>query len=1098
MQLKSKILIGLFCTAAFLLGAQENMLKNGDFSQIQPDGKRPANWSGRLNETSGIRKGIAPGKKNAICFDHTGHMLSQTVKVEPGKVYQIRYWLKNDFSKWLSAASMQILWMDAKGKHLFVDYKGKKVWNMKIKNLQGSRDWQLVEMPECVAPAGAYRAQIRMGIVFDKDGSCYFADINMSEVKKGNAFENRMASIPFVAEKISFTDIFNRKYWNNAAVLNDFIVPATNSRAKFLTSAEVFYTKEAIYYNIKCSLPNASQQKMDDRRSYDMQESCEVFLRPDGYKHQYQFFISPNGKVRCLSETWGDGSWPLKTTPLKEPNVLSKVEKLKDSWRVALRIPFRALDIKGTPAVGRQWQMNVCRAHYGEKNYRELSAWSALRNAHFQFPGDFGKVIFGAKDVPLIKNIRIDANGAQVQIRNNSAKERKLTAVFVKHTKTGAWETFRTEFSVAANQSRDFSLQFSTKDAAMRFLELREKDQLIAKHCNMPSDKYYSMGIFDPEGVRGKTWHIAMDRPFFLGLNMIHNAPGLTTHRLTNRDKKPFDMILEVPEQLKFNGMIFDAGEWRQSPYIKPTVTPFKQDGRKMLRYKFELPLVIHWPSPVYIFFYECKMPENTEFSGAYYLIEDGVALPRHELSFKTVKMGNVSRMPKLFGHDMFYMDAKIIKHLFPKDTLKHYTALGFNRITVNVQPGRNNGFYSGNAPKKTEDYYDLLFREMEKTGIRLYYTSNSSSATPQAWSWTHKDKDARAIGANGKDAPYNQYGYPSLCPNYRGKFFQKHVEKLTNSYLFRKYKCTWLTLDLELWPKTVWEKLCFCNRCLKDFAEYAKQKKLTAYVSCDVRKLFRAKDKEFLKVWNEYKNHCHTRFIRDLTDPVRKLTVNYKSSAPQDRFLIGEWCKPREHLLDTIDFFEMGLYYTPDVVYTHYEKVYKQFGDRKKNFYPTHTFGQTDGCPDFHMKAHQLTELIYEAAIYGAQGICWYYYPYLEPLRMKYIIQALNVILPFENLIVKGDIVKDITIDNTAMQLTARRNGNEGLIAVRAYKANTAQKGKITFAGLKQKTAVYDCITRKKLADLSPDCNSFEYTVDANRCRLLYFGTDAQWKQRK
>ena len=116
----------------------------------------------------------------------------------------------------------------------------------------------------------------------------------------------------------------------------------------------------------------------------------------------------------------------------------------------------------------------------------------------------------------------------------------------------------------------------------------------------------------------------------------------------------------------------------------------------------------------------------------------------------------------------------------------------------------------------------------------------------------------------------------------------------------------------------------------------------------------------------------------------------------------------------------------------------------------------------------------------------------------MKYIIKALNVILPFENLIVKGDIVKDITIDNTAMQLTARRNGQEGLIAVRAYKANTAQKGKITFAGLKQKTAVYDCISRKKLAELSPANKSFEYTVDANRCRLLYFGTDAQWKQRK
>ena len=1098
MKIKNQILIVFFCLTACLLGAQENLLKNGDFAVLQPDGKRPANWSGKLNDASGVRKGITPAKGNAMCFSDTGHMLSQTVKVQPGRVYQIRYLLKSEFSKWLSAASMQILWHDAKGKPLFVDYKGKKVWNMTIKNLQGSRDWQQVIMPECVAPAGAYRAQIRMGIVFDKNGSCNFADVRMTEVKQGTNFANRMTSFPFVAEKIPFDDIFNQKYWNNSAVLDDFTVPSTNSRAKFRTSTQAFYTKDALYYNIECYLPNASQHKVNDKRSYDMQESCEVFLRPAGYKHQYQFFISPDGKVRCLSETWGDGSWPLKTTPLKDPQVLCKVLKSDKSWRVALRIPFRALDIKDTPAIGTQWQMNVCRAHYGEKNERELSAWSALRNAHFQFPGDFGKLIFGGKLVPQVKNIRIDANGAQMQIRNTTGKKRKLTAAFVKHTAKGAWETFRSDFVVEARQLRNFSVLFPTKDASMRFLELREGDQLIAKHCNMPSDKYYSMGIFDPEGVRGKTWNIAMDRPFFLGLNMIHNAKGKTVHRLTNREDKPFDMILEVPEGLRFTGMIFDAGGWRQSGLVKPSVTPFKQDGKKMLRYKFELPLVIHWTSPVYIFFYECNMPENTEFAGSYYLVEAGVPLPRHELSFKTVKMGKVSRVPQVFCHDMFYMDAKIIKHLFPKNTLKHYTELGFNRVTVPVAKPKNKVPYSGNDPKSREDYYDWLFREMERTGIKLYYTSNSSSATPLAWSWTHKDPEARAIGPDGKDAPFNQYGYPSLCPNYRGKYFQEHVDRLVNSYLFKRYKCNWLTLDLELWPPKVWSKVCFCDRrCLQAFKKYAESRK-SGYATADVRKLFRSNDKEFLKFWEEYKSYTHNQFILDLTNPVKTLVADYKSTSPRAQFQIGEWCKPKPHLLNTINYFEMGLYYTPDVVYTHYERVYKQFGDKQKNFYPTHTFGQTAGCPDFHMKAHQLSELIYEAAIYGAQGICWYYYPYLEPLRMKYVIAGLNTILPFEDLVVSGDIVKDVAISNSAMQLTARRKGSEGLIAVRAYKSGTAQKGRIEFKDLKGKIDVYDCISRKKLASLDSQNNSFEYQVDANRCRLLYFGTSAQWKKRK
>lgn len=75
---------------------------------------------------------------------------------------------------------------------------------------------------------------------------------------------------------------------------------------------------------------------------------------------------------------------------------------------------------------------------------------------------------------------------------------------------------------------------------------------------------------------------------------------------------------------------------------------------------------------------------------------------------------------------------------------------------------------------------------------------------------------------------------------------------------------------------------------------------------------------------------------------------------------------------------------------------------------------------------------------------------------------------------------------------------GNEGLIAVRAYKANSAQKGRIMFRDLNGRVDVYDCISGKKLASLSGKNNSFEYKVNANRCRLLYFGTTAQWNKRK
>ena len=1091
--MKRYFFLCLFFWASLSLPAEENLIRNGDFLQVRTNGT-PKYWSGKMDPGSGIDSDCRPPKGNSFRLKETKKGLSQRIKVEAGNAYKVSYLLKTDFPRWLTAASFQILWLDKSGKPLWKEYKGKKVWNMTIRNVQGSRDWERITMQECIAPESAAWADVSLSLAFDNAGTCWFADIAIRKVPQAENFPNRIAAIPLYEETITDSGLFHAGIWENSTVLGDFLVPATNTRAQNQTKAEIFYTLEAIYLHIICQLPGADKVRSDNKVHFSMQESCEIFLQPPGIQHQYQIFTTMDGAVRCFTETWNDGHWPMKLHPMKSHNITAQVRCTSENWEIAMKIPFQTLKRK-TPVNGETWRMNVCRGNYAARQ-RELSAWSALREAHFQFPDDFGKIIF-TRDIPLVKNIRLDGNGTTLQIRNPGYKARDISVSFVKHTSGGAWETSSTHFRVMPGELRNFSCDIPTQSADMRFLELRCAGEMIAKHCNMPNEKYYALGIFDPEGVRGKTLNIAVDHPFFIGLNMRHNAPGKTVHRLIERHEKAFDLYIEVPPGLKFNGLIFDAGEWRQSGLIKPSVTTVRRNNSTMNRYRFELPLVIHWDSPVYIFFYECSIPEGKEFSGSYYLTENGKAFPHHELHFRTLKIGSVNRMPKVFCNDMFYLDAKIIKHLFPKDTLKHYTAMGMNRITVNVQIGKNAGLYSGTSPQTREDYYDLLFREMQQTGIKLYYSSNSSSATPAAWNWTDKDKDARAVGADGKPAPYNQYNYPSLCPTYRGIFFKAHTELLKNSYLFRKYQCTWLTLDLELWPKETWDKLCFCKRCLKEFRIFAKERK-SPYANCNARKKFLdGTDAGFMNFWEEYKSHIHTRFIRDLTDPVKAASVAYPSSSPRKDFLIAEWCKPRAHLLDCIDLFELGLYYTPNVVRRHFEEIYQKWGDRKKNWYPTFTFGQTVGCPDFHMKAEQLSELIYEAAVYGAQGICWFHYQYAEPLRMKYVIQGLNHILPFEDLVVNGEITSEISVDNQAMQLTARQNGNEGLIAIRAYQSSTPQRGRIVFRNLNVPSAVFDCISRKQIAELTPQKSVFEYTVEGNRCRLLYFGSKSRWNAR-
>ena len=241
---------------------------------------------------------------------------------------------------------------------------------------------------------------------------------------------------------------------------------------------------------------------------------------------------------------------------------------------------------------------------------------------------------------------------------------------------------------------------------------------------------------------------------------------------------------------------------------------------------KFELPLIVNRAEPEFIFFYECSLKPGLDLKGYYHLTRKGRPLPLHEMAFKTMEVGKAKRAPSRFTNDMFYLDAKVLRHWLPRDTVASYRKLGFNRISVNVLPVKNQTPYTGSDPKSREDYYDLLFGEMNRTGQRLFFTTNSSSATPQAWQWTHNDKDARAIAADGKEAPYNQYNYPSLCPTYRGKYFQEHVGKLLDSYVFKEYHCTWLTLDLELWPQKSWEAGCYCKRCLGQFKSYCQKHK--------------------------------------------------------------------------------------------------------------------------------------------------------------------------------------------------------------------------------------------------------------------------------
>lgn len=1076
-----------------LVFAQANLVRNGNFEEMAGYGF-PSHWS-RYKDVSVIQNECGAdrnaGVKSAYRLKNSGETVVQMFRVEGGKKYQAKYRLKTDFPNWKTTASFQILWYGKDKKPLFNE---KKAWVMNIKNIQGKRDWQTHEM-ECTAPENAFYGEIRLLLVFDKQGTCWFTDIQVHEMPRGDQFANRIMSIPYYPADVPENQIFDPSIWKHSTRFSDFLIPAANTRAHNQTEAEAFYTDNAIYLNIRCYTSDADRFSNNENIHYALQEGCEIFLLPPEAKHQYQILLTAGKQLYCFTERWGDG-WPMKLYPWKNNGIVYEIKYQKNFWQIGMKIPFSGFGVK-SPEDGMKWRMNICRSNHLGKT-TELSAWSALHEPHFQFTDDFGQIIF-TKDRPIVKNIRIMPQSASFTVSNPGNAKIILESAYVEHNRQGAWSSGKQQYELNAGEMRSFTVPAGQipKGNNLRYLEIRQNGKLLAKHSARLSDKYYALGIFDPEGVRGDLINVAVDHPFFMSFNFRHNDPD--GRNLTNqipRSKKAFDLFLETPAEFHYTGMIFDVPDW-EPVLVKPVMSHIEKNGVKKNLYQFKLPMITSYPEPYYVFTYNCTLPPEKEFSIYYYLTMNGRKLDGSELNLKTLKMGSVKHIPRLFAHDMFYMNAKTIKTLFPKDTITHYTALGMNRFSLKVARMNHPDFYAGDKPVTTEDFSDLLIGDIRKSGKRIFLTANSNSATPKAWYFTMKDKDARALNADGKDAPYDLTNHHSLCPTYRGKYFQEHISNTVNSYLFRKYRCTWLTLDIELWAKETWEQLCFCSRCLNAFKKYA-AKHAPEFKDFDVRKEFKARrNKKFLTLWDQFKAHLQSQFFHDLTAPVKEIVKTAPFTSPLRKFTVGEWRRPGKHLLDLIDYFELGLYYTPDIAYQKLEEIYQKWGDERKNLYATFTFGQTFQCPDFHMAPDQLTELIYEAAIYGMQGICWYYYNYAEPLRMKYIVEGFNTIVPFEDLIINGHIVNTVKNGNPATQVTRREYNGEGLIAIRAYGAPSAQKTTLAFTDLKKETWIYHCKTGKKIAELSPAKPSVQITIPGNRCDLFYIGSPSQWKER-
>ena len=912
--------------------------------------------------------------------------------------------------------------------------------------------------------------------------------LSLSCIVCADDFANRVATIPFADD------------FEDAAVIGDFMQPESHVAANNPTSVMIYYDKEAVRLRITAFQPSIGGEQFIDTVKKNESDAVEILLMPPGSAIQYHLLVTPSGKRWTLREDWKKlNSWDLKGGRMEwqAPEVLSSVDVHENEWVVDATIPFAAMERTAPPKDGEEWRANFCRnvATRGQ----ELAGWGLLGSPHFQKTDYFGKVIF-RENAPTVSSIRVTPEKITADVKAPSGAARTVEVSRVLQSGAAASPQDRQTFALEPGKQTQIQYDKATSSRSLLWAEVKENGRLLAKHCSLPTSTFISLGFADPENVRTQTVYLATDIPFYISWKMNHNLPSTGYRSMLYRDKKKVDCVLEVPEGVNLTGLIHDASAygWNQSPRIVPTVKDVLYEGRKYKQYTFPLHMIINWDEPQWLFFYECSLPAGKEFSGRLFFMIDDKPECETVKHYRTIKVGKVKRTFSHLPYNIGLMDAVTLINWLPKDTLKHYTSLGFNCVSVPVRPMVSGEFYKGDAPKTPEDFYDLLYQEFLKADFPIFMNTVSVSTGAPAHAWTRADLPGTvAIDKHGKKLTKGGYqGSPALCFSYRGEEYQKWINRLVTSSAFGKYKVTWLTLDMELFSEYAFENACYCDNCLRLYKEYCIRHDYNDMAELDPRT---ATGDKFKKVWREYQTFTAEEFVLNAVNAVREKVNGAKSTSPWGEFTSQDYGIPGAgYKNDSMNFFEMSVYHPAEGNYKKLlDTTRNVFGVNSGNVATGLSYGQTGGCPDWQLVPEDCKESIYEVMIFGTKNVVYYFYTYLEPLRMSKIVEAMNVVVPFEDIILEGKITDDAKASSQEMLLTHRTRGDESLLAVRSYYAKEKVKGTITLGNVAAPMNVYDCETGAKIGSVSPKKPSFKYSIDRKDCRLLFLGSKEQWKKR-
>lgn len=704
--------------------------------------------------------------------------------------------------------------------------------------------------------------------------------------------------------------------------------------------------------------------------------------------------------------------------------------------------------------------------------------------------------------VVAINDVAFSQDMIGINVSNHDRSLQSLTVTISRPEGKKYWELSKTEQDLNPGERRQISIPISQTghedQISALWVTIEHGGKIIYRESAVPPAESAALTWFDPGEVLGNKLYVANDLRTFKAFQTPHSFPGgVGGPKLIERESHPVDLIVELPEGVQATHVVQFINNWRWwNPVTAVRAEKIGDDQQGLTQYRFELPCIFDYFENGTMVFFETDLPSGTSSTGRCWLEWEGGRQPARTLDIEVITVGRMPPFKRLFN-GIYYAEAELLLTWLP-DIGNVYPQLGLNRLEIDPNPGAGGSQGGAGKGPSRRAWFDQLVEEARKG--QLYMATSPSQSTPYFQDWTWTDPDSRALNIDGKPVMDVRWeGAYSLCPLYRGRKFQDHLNMFLNGPTFNEYKLSWLAIDLELWTDEAWQEGCFCSRCLETFSQYMAAE--YPGVPAGDPKVFMtdpAANKALANHWTSYRNWCKHNLIEAFRVPLaEKIAQHGGTSGPRPGLLVSEWCFIEEELLDVVSYFEINCYYNPPEVARRLGEYGINRAQGRKNIVAAQSLGQSH-TQDALLTTRDMVHNIYEAAAAGVQGMIWYDITSLDAYKLKVMIDACRTIQPFEDIIADGACDLSIPVSASAASSRRVKLGDESLLIVRNYGNETAATVQVNLPEANNaELVVCDIETRLPVGNVKAGTATFDISLEPNQARLVYVGPAHQWNTR-